>query len=68
MKFEDVFRVRIIYKNGYAQDFDCTTFKISNEEVTWKAVGSANPLLIGVNDIAAVWQIGVRKRFTFFNK
>lgn len=68
MKFETVFRVRIIYKNGYAQDFDCTAFTISNKEVKWKAVGSPNPLLIGVDDIAAVWQLGARKRFTFFNK
>jgi hypothetical protein len=68
MKFEDVFRIRIIYKSGYAQDFDCTKFKIGQGGLTWKAVGSANPLAIGSDEIAAIWQLGVRKRFTFFNK
>ena len=68
MKFEDVFRIRIIYKSGYTQDFDCTKFKIDHGGLTWKAVGRANPLAIGSDEIAAIWQLGVRKRFTFFNK
>jgi hypothetical protein len=69
MKLENVFRVRVIYKSGYAQDFDCTEFKITDDVATWKAVGPVSPLLMGIkNEVAAIWQLGVRKRFTFFNK
>lgn len=69
MHFETIFRVRIVYKSGYTHDFECTDFEISNSKVTWQSVSERNrPIKIGVDDIAAVWQIGYRKRLKFFNK
>lgn len=66
--FETVFRVRIVYKSGYVQDFDCTDFTMSDNTITWMAAGNINPLKIGIDDIAAVWQLGERKRLKFFMK
>lgn len=69
MMFETVFRVRIVYKSGYTHDFECTNFTISKNEVKWESVTDSNrPIRIGLDDIAAVWQVGQRKRFKFFRK
>jgi hypothetical protein len=69
MKLETIFRVRIVYKNGYTHDFECTDFEISNSQVTWKSANERNrPIKIGLDDIAAVWQVGYRKRIKFFGK
>jgi len=69
MKIETVFRVRIVYKSGYTHDFECTDFEISNNKVSWENANEHNrPIKIGLDDIAAVWQIGHRKRIKFFGK
>lgn len=69
MHIETVFRVRIVYKSGYIHDFECTDFEISNNKVSWENAGERNrPIKIGLDDIAAVWQIGHRKRIKFFGK
>jgi hypothetical protein len=67
--FETVFKLRIVYKNGYTHDFECTDFEISSNQVKWGSASQRNrPIKIGVDDIAAVWQVGTRKRLKFFNK
>lgn len=67
MMFEVVFKVRIVYKSGYTHDFECTDFEISNSQVHWKSVSERNrPIKIGIDDIAAVWQVGYRKRLKKF--
>lgn len=69
MIFETVFRVRIVYKSGYTHDFECTDFEISRGQVNWASVSERNrPIKIGLDDIAAVWQVGYRKRLKFFRK
>lgn len=66
---ETIFKVRIVYKSGYTHDFECTDFEISDKIVSWKSVSEHNrPLKIGFDDIAAVWQIGHRKRVKFFSR
>lgn len=70
MIFETVYKVRVVYKGGHVQDFECMDFTIRQDEMRWTAA-SANgvkPLKLGINDIAAVWQIGYRKRLKFFRK
>lgn len=69
MKIDTIFRVRIVYKSGYTHDFDCTDFTISGSKVSWESVDYSNkPVKIGFDDIAAVWQVGTRKRIKFFGK
>lgn len=56
-----VFTVRIIYKNGYVHDFDCFDFRVKGNEYKWTAASAQNiPVLMNVDEIAAVWQVGVR--------
>ena len=69
MILEVVFKVRIVYKSGYTHDFECTDFEMTESKVTWKSVSERNrPIKIGFDEIAAVWQIGHRKRIKFFGK
>jgi hypothetical protein len=70
MILENVFKVRIVYKSGYTHTFECVQFKISGNEITWECADSARnrPIKIGFDDIAAVWQVGHRKRLKFFSK
>ena len=57
----DIFTVRVVYKSGYTHDFDVYNFTIKNGTYSWEAADDSNkPLLLGVDDIAAIWQLGVR--------
>jgi hypothetical protein len=66
--FETVYKVRVVYKGGHVQDFECMDFTILRDEMRWEAASAdgVKPLKIGVDDVAAVWQIGTRKRLKFF--
>jgi hypothetical protein len=57
-----VFTVRIVYKSGYTHDFECFTFDIDNGKYTYiPASGNTNiPVMLGPNEIATVWQLGVK--------
>jgi hypothetical protein len=70
MMFETVYKVRIVYKSGYTHTFECVQFEISGNKITWESadIKRNRPIKIGFDDIAAVWQIGYRKRLKFFNK
>jgi len=70
MMLETVFKVRIVYKSGYTHVFECTHFEMADRQIIWECADTKNnrPIKIGVDDIAAVWQIGQRKRLKFFNK
>lgn len=65
--FETVYEVRVVYKSGYTHDFECTDFEMVDKNIIWSSASARNrPLKIGVDDVAAVWQIGHRKRFKKF--
>jgi hypothetical protein len=67
MMFETVYKVRVVYKSGYTHDFECTDFEMVDNKIIWSSASESNrPLKIGVDDIAAVWQIGHRKRLMKF--
>lgn len=66
MKLEKQFKVRIVYKSGYTHDFWCTQFEFNQGTYSWKAVSAANDaIIIGADDIAAVFQVGVRTRIAW---
>lgn len=61
-----VYKIRIVYKSGYTHDFEVYDFTINRGTYEWKYVSETNkPVLIGVDDIAAIYQIGVRKKVRF---
>lgn len=63
LKLTPVFTVRIVYKSGYVHDFECTKFSVKNGTYHWNSVNDDNkPVVLGADDIAAIWQVGVRKK------
>jgi hypothetical protein len=63
MKFEDHFKIRVVYKSGYTHDFWVKSFNTNGTSFTWDSVEVNNrPLMLGADDVAAVWQIDTRKR------
>lgn len=63
--FENVYTIRILYKSGYAQDFECTYFKLANNVATWKGARGIGPIELGIDEIAAIWHISSRNRLKF---
>lgn len=64
--FETVFKIRIVYKSGYTHDFEATKFAFTGDTYDWVAVSDQNkPLKLGPDDIAAIYQIGTRKRIAW---
>lgn len=54
-------KVRVIYKSGATIDVRCNGFKVRTKggritELEWSDL-TPNPLHVGVDDIAAVWQV-----------
>lgn len=63
--FRTKFKIRILYKSGNSHEFWCTTFKRENTgsgvTYSWQTVTQTNaPILIGVDEIEAVYQVGGR--------
>ena len=57
-----VYKVRVVYKSGYIHDFETTQFERNGGTYSWDNFYDENrPIQLGVNEIAAVWQIGYRK-------
>jgi hypothetical protein len=54
--------IRIIYKSGAIQDFSCKSFTVNKtgmggfKGLEWEGA-IPNPMMIGVDDIAAVYQL-----------
>ena len=60
-----VYTIRIVYKSGYTHDFDVYSFEVhmstGQKTYSWEAVSVNNsPVVLGGDDIAAVWQVGVK--------
>jgi len=61
MATKQIFMIRIVYKSGYTHDFETYNFKIEDGRYSWEPVSIDNhPLLLGADEVAAVWQVGVR--------
>ena len=59
--FRTKFKVRVLYKSGNSHEFWCTKFKVHNGQWEWVTVTQSNtPILLGVDDIEAVYQVKAR--------
>jgi len=59
--FKTKMRIRILYKSGNVQEFWCYSFEFQNGVYRWNAVSQINkPLVLGADDIVAIWQTGGR--------
>lgn len=56
-----IFLVRVLYKSGHHEDFWVKNFKVGREfgstTLEWEAYEGKAPIMIGVDDIAAIWQL-----------
>lgn len=65
MKLIPIFKVRVIYKSGAVQDFWAREFSINAGVCTWKPYSDfCKPVRLGFDEVAAVWQMGVKWRLT----
>jgi len=63
LTFADVFKIKVIYKSGASHEFEAYSFNVTGNTVRWDAVSDSNrPLVIGPDDIAAVYQVGYRRK------
>jgi hypothetical protein len=62
-----IYKIRIVYKSGYFHDFEAREFTITpGKSINWTHADNGNrPLFIGFDEIAAVYQVGCRKIWTF---
>lgn len=64
-KLITVFKVKVNYKSGISEVFECTEFKILGKSLEWKSRGfHYKPIDIAFNsvdDIESIWQVGFRK-------
>ena len=64
-KLITVFKVKVNYKSGISEVFECTKFEILSKNLTWKSLDQRyRPIDIAFNsvdDIESIWQVGFRK-------
>lgn len=61
-----IFTVKIIYKSGAVHTFETTKFTVKGGSYHWENVDNNNkPVVIGVDEIAAVWQVGCRYKWSW---
>jgi hypothetical protein len=69
MLFEKVFKLRVIYKSGYAIDFEVTEYEIGPSSAKWvSAIEKKRPIQLNYDEVASVWKVGQRLRLKFFKK
>lgn len=62
LKLEKIYMVRVIYKSGKTQDFEVKSLTVTPDKIEWESVNDCRPVKIGFDEIAAVWQVGIRRR------
>jgi hypothetical protein len=69
MQFQKIFKLRVIYKSGYAIDFEVTEYEINASRMSWVSADvNTRPLHLNYDEVSAVWKVGERSRLKFFGK
>ena len=56
------YKIRINYKNGIQEEFWCTEFEISGGRWVWSSCSNGmKPIVLNIDTVDSVWQIGYRK-------
>lgn len=70
IKFVKVFTIRVLYKSGQTQDFDCTKFEyeinVASNKVSWEAFGKVKPLLFNIEEVSAIYKVKEKRKLKFF--
>ena len=63
MLFQKVFTLRVIYKSGYAIDFEVTEYEIGPSSAKWVSANDEfRPIHLNYDEVASVWKVGQRLR------
>lgn len=64
-KIINVFKIKINYKSGISEVFECKEFNLKGKNISWKFHSfQYKPIDIAFNsveDIESIWQVGHRK-------
>lgn len=64
-----IFKLKVVYKSGATHTFEVREFTVKGGSWSWDSYDQTNkPIVFGVDDIAAVWQVGVRHVVQFGRK
>lgn len=59
--FRSKVRIKVLYKSGNSHEAWFTTFTKDRNTWSWETVTQSNsPVIMGVDDIEAVWQVNAR--------
>lgn len=61
------YKIKVIYKNGVTQDFWVNDFEAQKKvngdvSVSYIPSGYCRPMLLGLDDVTAIWMAGTRTR------
>ena len=58
----DVFLIRVRYKSGAIEEFECTEFSVNGKNsASWTWHGEKRPLFLNLEDVESIWQVSSRK-------
>lgn len=64
MKFEDIYKLRVLYKSGQTVEFEVTEYEINATMFSWAhADANMRPLTLNYDEVVSVWRVGHRRRF-----
>lgn len=52
-----VYNIRVNYKSGKTEEFECYNFKHTRNEVSWEGIGYPSPLWFGFENVESIWQV-----------
>lgn len=59
-----VYKIKVIYKSGASMEFECVSFSADftggGKRVEWQTYGDVTPLVLNVEDVSSIWQVGSR--------
>lgn len=69
MRFQKIFKLRVIYKSGYSIDFWVTEYEIGPNKASWvSANNSFRPINMNYDEVASIWMVDTGFHFKLFGK
>lgn len=54
--------VRVNYKSGKSEEFECYEFScIPGKEASWRGVDYPSPIWLGFENVESIWQVSARE-------
>lgn len=56
----EVYKVRVNYKSGIQEEFECTDCTVTQHSIQWVAYGCTGPLHLNYEEVESVWRLSKR--------